>query len=543
MIAAQESEPFVRQGGSLSTDNPARGFSFLLPETPAPAPSGERREPDDHRPDDGEALSLDFSDLGKGDTNLESEPRSSACESSQAARARTPTLLDSAPPPPVAGVAREITPAVAREPLSSLSQSSRQERQSARKSPVAGHLARFSEAAPSKRPAAPTVSPTDAPGAPAIKKIQFPTSRRSARPSSPPKAEFTPGPPVVEEPASKRAQAEQAASVSGSPAPRTRFMEGGFRRERSETPSGTVRVAAAATADPSQLFAPPEDLPELDRAQPAEGSWDSDAPTAKELWNQARTGLFQAGRRARAVGQTGWSKSRTAAGLMSNALRERLAHARAATDEHAGPSTMETVSVDVPAASAGRPRARTASSPPAPPTSMKGSAPSHASRLVLRTARSLAAPAAACIAAIAVYQAGTHFLGPGAGASLSKSVPQVPELGELEATSGSGLAVPGEPALAGAKPAATSGPPPLQVEQTKMPEGLSWPGKGLIEVVTAEDELIYVDGVFTGRGPLRRVPVSPGEHELSIKQNGSARTGTVTVDLDRCTRAVFAQAP
>jgi hypothetical protein len=76
-------------------------------------------------------------------------------------------------------------------------------------------------------------------------------------------------------------------------------------------------------------------------------------------------------------------------------------------------------------------------------------------------------------------------------------------------------------------------------EQGPMPEGLSWPGKGLIEVVTSEDELIYIDGVFTGRGPLRRVPVTPGKHNVAIKFGGNERTGTVEVLADKSTRAVF----
>ena len=80
----------------------------------------------------------------------------------------------------------------------------------------------------------------------------------------------------------------------------------------------------------------------------------------------------------------------------------------------------------------------------------------------------------------------------------------------------------------------------MHVKELPMPEGLSWPGKGLIEVVTSEDELIYVDGVFTGRGPLRRIPVGPGDHEITIKSGSSERRGTVVVKDNRCSRAVFA---
>ena len=72
-----------------------------------------------------------------------------------------------------------------------------------------------------------------------------------------------------------------------------------------------------------------------------------------------------------------------------------------------------------------------------------------------------------------------------------------------------------------------------------LPAGMVWPGKGLLEVVTSEDELVYVDGVFTGRGPLRRVPVAPGAHEISIRKEGSERHGTADVEPGRTTRALF----
>jgi hypothetical protein len=79
----------------------------------------------------------------------------------------------------------------------------------------------------------------------------------------------------------------------------------------------------------------------------------------------------------------------------------------------------------------------------------------------------------------------------------------------------------------------------MATEQAELPPGMAWPGKGLLEVVTSEDELVYVDGVFTGRGPLRRVPVTPGEHEVSIRKEGSVRQGTATVESGRTTRAIF----
>ncbi|HSC88324.1 MAG TPA: hypothetical protein VLC09_13675, partial [Polyangiaceae bacterium] len=78
-----------------------------------------------------------------------------------------------------------------------------------------------------------------------------------------------------------------------------------------------------------------------------------------------------------------------------------------------------------------------------------------------------------------------------------------------------------------------------QVEMTELARDLAQPGKGGLEVVTSEDELIYVDGVFVGRGPLRRLPVVPGDHDVSIRSGGAQRRGTVPVEAGRGTRVLF----
>jgi hypothetical protein len=175
-----------------------------------------------------------------------------------------------------------------------------------------------------------------------------------------------------------------------------------------------------------------------------------------------------------------------------------------------------------------------------------------AGRIILGLARTagqkLAAPASALAAAAVVYFVGSHLLGADAGVSLSKAVkgPEVPELGTLETTevdersekAGDRTPSPDEKGPKSEK-ANSSGPPPMETEVADMPQGMSWPGKGLIEVVTSQDELVYVDGVFTGRGPLRRIPVSPGEHEVSIRTDGKERKGSVTVQAGKNTRAVF----
>jgi hypothetical protein len=194
---------------------------------------------------------------------------------------------------------------------------------------------------------------------------------------------------------------------------------------------------------------------------------------------------------------------------------------------------------------------------PSPERPARAGVPSMAGRVILglakTTGKKLAAPLSAIAAATLVYFAGTHLLGTEGTVALSKAVqgPQIPELGSLDADESASAASSDGKSVARAKsgsdegPAenkpASSEPPAMQTEVTDMPDGLSWPGKGLIEVVTSEEELIYVDGVFTGRGPLRRIPVTPGKHEVSIRTENSERKGTVEVTANRNSRAVFKQ--
>jgi hypothetical protein len=149
-----------------------------------------------------------------------------------------------------------------------------------------------------------------------------------------------------------------------------------------------------------------------------------------------------------------------------------------------------------------------------------------------------AAPLCALAAASIVYLVSSRWLAGSAELALSKAAPAVPDLGSLPAAGSEKKRVSGQAPGAPSKAAAPAAPV-LHTEITSLPEGLSWPGKGLIEVVTSEDELIYIDGVFTGRGPLRRVPVTPTKHHVAIKSGGEERTGTVDVQADKTTRVVF----
>ncbi len=61
----------------------------------------------------------------------------------------------------------------------------------------------------------------------------------------------------------------------------------------------------------------------------------------------------------------------------------------------------------------------------------------------------------------------------------------------------------------------------------------AWPGlgKGCSRSSTSEDELVSCRRSVHRARPLRRVPVAPGEHEVSIRKEGSERRGTANVEL------------
>jgi hypothetical protein len=91
----------------------------------------------------------------------------------------------------------------------------------------------------------------------------------------------------------------------------------------------------------------------------------------------------------------------------------------------------------------------------------------------------------------------------------------------------------GAPAATAQKASASD----AKVEQLPLPLGIPLAdGKGLLEVDIGERHAIYVDGTFVGRGPLRRVPLDPGKHQVELRQPGEEKTFSVEVSAGSRTR-------
>lgn len=87
-----------------------------------------------------------------------------------------------------------------------------------------------------------------------------------------------------------------------------------------------------------------------------------------------------------------------------------------------------------------------------------------------------------------------------------------------------------------APPAATEPPKETRTVAPRdlaLPEGIALDDAGLVEVLTPGGTLVYVDGNFVGAGPLRRVPVNPGKHDVRVGQGASAHTRSVDVRAGR----------
>jgi hypothetical protein len=80
----------------------------------------------------------------------------------------------------------------------------------------------------------------------------------------------------------------------------------------------------------------------------------------------------------------------------------------------------------------------------------------------------------------------------------------------------------------------------LATSDSALPPGTDVPaGNGLLELQVAEGTAIRVDGEYLGMGPGRRVPLTPGAHQVTL---GDAAPQTVTVKAGQRTLAVAASA-
>gem|GEM_PF-1326581 len=362
---------------------------------------------------------------------------------------------------------------------------------------------------------------------PRIKKIQFPATRAQSHRAKAKPSEPTLAPAEASEP-----------SRPITKKPQTRFSES------ISAPAVTARLIDSEPPPSAEEFddglSLPDDLPSQVAPKVEPASWGTETPSAKEIWKSARKAWSTTAKQAVVLSGQGLRASRNLAGEVNDRMKQRLeasarerdakAALKAETDEHLKDEGM-------------LPEASVEGAPKKTPV-----ATGVLVQLGKSGLRKMAAPLSAVAAATAVYMGGTQLLGVDGGVALSKAAqgPDIPELGALEEPAASGddsvkkkKSEPGTEKAEESDEKPKTGPPAMQTEVTKMPDGLSWPGKGLIEVVTSEEELIYVDGVFTGRGPLRRIPVSPGEHEVSIRSGGKKRGGSVHVKVNKNTRAVF----
>lgn len=275
---------------------------------------------------------------------------------------------------------------------------------------------------------------------------------------------------------------------------------------------GPTLFSSSVSQAPPKVLAPeePEGTPPPEKVRLSVPSLPaSPAETGRRAWATARRWALRGGRHAARAAALGGRHLRTAG---------RAIHAQALATWRRHPDTAQV-----------RPEAFSSDDLAPPVESPSTVGPSWASRL--RPALS----ATAALAAAGVCYAGVGLIVPEAASQAADEAPAE----AISATAGP--AAPDQGAKTPSGSSATSKADPAAVEQLPLPEGLSWPGKGLIEVVTGGRELIYVDGVFTGRGPLRRIPIAPGQHEVVLRTEAGESKHAVSVTLDRRARLVVGQ--
>jgi hypothetical protein len=92
------------------------------------------------------------------------------------------------------------------------------------------------------------------------------------------------------------------------------------------------------------------------------------------------------------------------------------------------------------------------------------------------------------------------------------------------------------------QPSSSSAVPAVAHATLKLSDHLDLPAdltvandKGLLEVNTEGQHSIYVDGVFVGRGPVRRMPLVAGTHEIRLTLDGAEERYSANVHAGKRT--------
>lgn len=314
----------------------------------------------------------------------------------------------------------------------------------------------------------------------------------------------------VERPSASASPTGAADAPTRTPPPAsTRVARPAVKRIAFPRPGPTLFSSSVSQAPPKVLASEePEGTPLPERVRLPVPSLPAPAAVGSRIWATTRRWALRGGRHVAHAAALGERHLLTAG---------RALHARALATWRRLPDTA-------------RPEAPTSDdlAPPVESPSTSGAVWTNRLRPALSATAALAA-AGACYV--------------GVGLIVPESTSQAADEAPAEAAAATaGPAAPERDAKtsSGSSPAASQAYP-ATVEQLPLPEGLSWPGKGLIEVVTGGRELIYVDGVFTGRGPLRRIPIAPGQHEVVLRTEAGESKHAVSVTVDRRARLLVGQ--
>jgi hypothetical protein len=103
------------------------------------------------------------------------------------------------------------------------------------------------------------------------------------------------------------------------------------------------------------------------------------------------------------------------------------------------------------------------------------------------------------------------------------------------AQAASALVAPPKPKAAGVE---------LKTETLPLPAGIQvQSGLGLLEVEVSEPLALYVDGEFVGKVVLRRVPLQPGRHQMTIGEGERGKTVSVDITVGARTRVTLPAPP